>query len=271
MDCSKVQQELPALIYGELSKEEAQAMAAHLDACETCRQAKQEMEEAIDFLDQCPDDALDATPSTDQVPHSGLPRSMRHAEPTVMHANSPMHTDTAMHVDAAMQAHSGQQFTGPALQQREPSWFLKPLPMAAAACLLAVLCLGLFGLKVEKTTGGFVVTVGRPEISAPYVAPARDPAIREVVQTEMGAGMGELFVAMVKHLENVSRMQQEEQELMARSFRLMHEEETRRTRDMVHRVARETAAQAESTQRLFDELAKTYQGDSAETETKEIY
>lgn len=124
---------------------------------------------------------------------------------------------------------------------------LKPLSIAAAAGLLVIVTLALIGVEVRHTEGGLVITLGRP-------APS-DIDYREMIQEEFEQNLEGLFETVALHLDAMSRDQEEKRVRFAQAVHFQREEDLRFTKDLVHQVALESAAELERNRLILEGLA----------------
>ncbi|MHC4943665.1 MAG: anti-sigma factor family protein [Planctomycetota bacterium] len=140
-----------------------------------------------------------------------------------------------------------------------PSW-LKPLSLAIAACLLVIVTLAVAGVEVRKVNGGMVITLGRPAAEYESFPASMELGVREMVRCELEDNLDGLFQAVVHHVDEAARKQEAKHDLLATAFHLQREKDLRLTRNLVHKVALESAAESELTRRCLEGMTDMIRG-----------
>ena len=107
---------------------------------------------------------------------------------------------------------------------------------------------------MQKIDGGVRLTFGRPTERLQGADPLLEQEIRTMVRRELVGGVGELIETLAHRFGEAALRQEQRQVMFARSAQRQREDDLRRTRGMIQRVALESAAETERTRHAVEGL-----------------
>lgn len=215
MDCSKVQEEISSLIYDELDPGQAALIRDHIDGCDDCRAEWKRQETTRAALDRWP--------------------------------------GVECRLDAAsIVANRGGTFAG---TRPKTPWLSRPLLVALAAGVIIAISLIAVGVEVERFDGGMRLTFGRPAGQDAIRGTPLEQEVRTLVRNELAGGVGELMETVAQRFGEAALQQEQRQAQFVRNAWLQREDDMRRTRSMIRRVAHDSATATVQTRHLVDGLA----------------